>query len=45
MITFRSAAKSFIDKIEAELGTPVVYIGTGPDAEDIIERRMESRKW
>jgi len=39
------AAKAFVDKIEAELGTPVVYIGTGPDAEDIIERRMESRKW
>jgi adenylosuccinate synthase len=38
-------AIAFINKIEAELGTPVVYIGTGPDAEDIIERRMGSRKW
>lgn len=32
-------AVGFIEKVEAELGTPVVYIGTGPDAEDIIDRR------
>jgi adenylosuccinate synthase len=39
------AAKDFVLEMEAELSTPVVYIGTGPDAEDIIERRVESRKW
>jgi adenylosuccinate synthase len=38
-------AKEFINDIEAELATPVVYIGTGADAEDIIERSKESRKW
>jgi adenylosuccinate synthase len=32
-------AKDFIGDIERQLGVPVVYIGTGPDAEDIIDRR------
>jgi adenylosuccinate synthase len=38
-------AKAFVQEIEAELSTPVVYIGTGPDAEDIIERKVISREW
>ncbi len=32
-------SKDFILNVESELGLPVVYIGTGPDAEDIIDRR------
>ncbi len=35
----------FIEKVEHELSTPVVYIGTGPDAGDIIDRRNELKKW
>ncbi len=38
-------ARAFVDEIESELSTPVVYIGTGPDAEDIIERKVVSREW
>jgi len=38
-------AKAFIEEIESELSTPVVYIGTGPDAEDIIHRKVSSRVW
>jgi len=38
-------AKNFVFEMEMELSTPVVYIGTGPDAEDIIERKVESRTW
>jgi adenylosuccinate synthase len=38
-------AKTFVEEIESELSTPVVYIGTGPDAEDIIERKEVSRNW
>ena len=38
-------ARAFVNEMEAELATPVVYIGTGPDAEDIIERKVSSRKW
>ncbi|MGI0090625.1 MAG: adenylosuccinate synthetase, partial [Nitrososphaerales archaeon] len=34
------AAKAFISRVEDELGIPVVYIGTGPDSEDIIDRRI-----
>jgi adenylosuccinate synthase len=30
-------AKKFVSKIESELGKPVVYIGTGPGTEDIID--------
>lgn len=33
-------AKEFVEHVEAELTTPVVYIGTGPDSEDIIDRRI-----
>ncbi|MDG7000837.1 MAG: adenylosuccinate synthetase [Nitrososphaerota archaeon] len=33
-------AKQFIEQVENELKTPVVYIGTGPDAEDLIDRRV-----
>ncbi len=33
------SAKEFISNVEAELGIPVVYIGTGADSEDIIDRR------
>ncbi|MDA4111834.1 MAG: adenylosuccinate synthetase [Thaumarchaeota archaeon] len=36
-----SEAREFVKKVEDELATPVVYIGTGPDAEDIIDRRNE----
>jgi len=32
-------AKAFVQNIESELGKPVVYIGTGPDSLDIIDRR------
>ena len=32
-------AKEFILTVEKELKTPVVYIGTGPDAKDIVDRR------
>jgi adenylosuccinate synthase len=32
-------AKDFIREIERQLGIPVVMIGTGPDALDIIDRR------
>jgi len=32
-------AKDFIREIERQLGIPVVLIGTGPDALDIIDRR------
>ena len=34
-------ARSFIIKMEEELRTPVTLIGTGADAEDIIDRRSE----
>jgi adenylosuccinate synthase len=33
-----SRAKEFVERTESELSTPVVYIGTGPDASDIIDR-------
>jgi adenylosuccinate synthase len=32
-------AKSFIKKIEENLGIPVTLIGTGPDVKDLIDRR------
>jgi adenylosuccinate synthase len=32
-------AKQFIEKVEEKTGVPVVLIGTGPDALDIIDRR------
>jgi len=32
-------AKQFINKIEKQVGIPVVLIGTGPEALDIIDRR------
>ncbi len=32
-------AKSFIKNIEIELNTPVTIIGTGPDVNDVIDRR------
>jgi len=32
-------AKQFINEIEKQTGTPVVLIGTGPEALDIIDRR------
>ena len=32
-------AKKFINEIEKQTGVPVVLIGTGPDASDIIDRR------
>ena len=32
-------AKQFINEIEKQTGIPVVLIGTGPDALDIIDRR------
>lgn len=33
-------AKHFIANIEKNIGVPVVLIGTGPEALDIIDRRM-----
>lgn len=33
------AAKEFIEKIERQTKVPVMFIGTGPDALDIIDRR------
>jgi adenylosuccinate synthase len=38
-------AKDFVEEIESELATPVAYIGTGPDVEDIIERKVKNRSW
>ncbi|MCS7124932.1 MAG: adenylosuccinate synthetase [Candidatus Bathyarchaeota archaeon] len=32
-------AKAFVKEIERQIGIPVVLIGTGPDAQDIIDRR------
>jgi len=32
-------AKKFIEEIEKKLEVPVVLIGTGPDTEDVIDRR------
>ncbi|MEM2972061.1 MAG: adenylosuccinate synthetase [Candidatus Bathyarchaeia archaeon] len=32
-------AKEFIKEIERQIGVPVVFIGTGPEALDIIDRR------
>jgi len=32
-------AKQFVGKVEKETGVPVVFIGTGPDALDLIDRR------
>jgi adenylosuccinate synthase len=34
-------AKEFINEVEKETGTPVVLIGTGPEALDIIDRRKQ----
>ncbi len=31
-------AKKFVEELESRLGVPVVYIGTGPDADHIIDR-------
>ena len=36
---FPSEAKRFINEIEKQTGIPVVLIGTGPEALDIIDRR------
>jgi adenylosuccinate synthase len=33
------SAREFITKVEKETGTPVVFIGTGPDAMDLVDRR------
>ncbi len=32
------SSKEFVERVERELKVPVAYIGTGPDAEDIIDR-------
>jgi adenylosuccinate synthase len=34
-----SSAKEFIQNVEAEVKVPVTLIGTGPAADDIIDRR------
>jgi adenylosuccinate synthase len=31
-------ARKFVEKVESELGRPVVYIGTGKEADDVIDR-------
>jgi adenylosuccinate synthase len=36
-----SEAKGFIEKIEKEVKVPITLIGTGPDMDDIIDRRIE----
>ncbi|QMU53805.1 MAG: adenylosuccinate synthetase [Nitrosopumilus sp.] len=33
-------AKAFIKNIESELNTPVTIIGTGPDVNDVVDRRI-----
>jgi len=35
-------AKQFMSKIEKQTGVPVMFIGTGPEALDIIDRRGQS---
>ena len=37
-------AKQFIKNVELKLGIPVTLIGTGPDAEDVIDRREELKE-
>lgn len=32
-------AKQFVNKIEKDTGIPVTFIGTGPDALDLVDRR------
>jgi adenylosuccinate synthase len=32
-------AKQFVKEVEEKMGVPVVLIGTGPDALDVIDRR------
>jgi adenylosuccinate synthase len=32
-------ARQFVEKVEQQTNVPVVLIGTGPDALDIIDRR------
>jgi adenylosuccinate synthase len=39
-----SRAREFVERTESELKTPVVYIGTGPDVLDVIDRSGDSRK-
>jgi adenylosuccinate synthase len=39
--TLPNEAKQFIKEIEAQTGIPVVLIGTGPEALDIIDRRKQ----
>jgi len=34
-------AKRFIEKIEKETGLPVTLIGTGPEAREVIDRRLD----
>jgi adenylosuccinate synthase len=36
-----SSAKEFITNIERQVGVPVTLVGTGPAADDIIDRRSE----
>jgi adenylosuccinate synthase len=31
--------REFVTKVEKETGTPVIFIGTGPDAMDLVDRR------
>ncbi len=33
-------AKNFIEEVERKLNVPVTLISTGPDAEDVIDRRV-----
>lgn len=34
-----ASAKKFIDEIEGELGVKVTLVGTGPDLDDVVDRR------
>lgn len=39
LVEFNRAARTFIDRLESELNVPVGLIGTGPETNDIIDRR------
>ena len=36
------AIKDFVNKVEMETGVPVTLLGTGPSAEDVIDRRGDT---
>jgi adenylosuccinate synthase len=34
-----SRARGFVERVEEELGVPVTLVGTGPEAEDMVDLR------